>query len=699
MVIDPMDKMTPTAYLQFLRSQRAQTSSANIDRLVDLLSRGDKADKAAAAQQRRVDNLRADRRWRAGGGGRDDGNMPPPASVLQVARFRDAGQALNAANGDDGDEDVDTARHRRLQGLQGAVRGELQHKARGHNKAAARASIQRQRSALKELEHSAKAAKFLRAVGAPERDVRQTRDRGASVTNAAGGGFETAATASLLAIKDDGGPELQLQHEAGHARDSTNGDVKHTTAVGLATNDSGAPLSATPEPVDEDIVTVMALVQQRRLLAYQASMSIALRRAYCAHHGDCDVIVEDNSIAAGLPLPKRRAAPWYKLWAIRKWWHAYKWVLWMDTDTLITNFKVSLTTLMREHITKEQQGDDSKRRRAADIILTKDWNGINTGVFLIRHSEWSDGFLRRAWDEQTNPACDAPLGWWDQRGFVCLLDRKVNRGAFASDSHIHYLPLQRILNSYPLAPREHGDAVYQAGDFVAHYPQCRGEYLSACVASMEQLFFESIENNRLGWALAARPEYGARATAVDHFSDHTQDHHRAGGGGGSVADAAAVMAEAELIVVAAQRDNNATTKSGTAVSDSPRPLGWVDYGAARVEFLCHLRRLYFRRLGDARAVAHPVAAQSDTAADVPDVGCKDIFPDAPALRESGEVMRALLRSNATTAAATVSAEFPAQWVMRGPLVQGRLRPKKQSEFSLPPDVELARWMRRQKYGQ
>lgn len=32
-----------------------------------------------------------------------------------------------------------------------------------------------------------------------------------------------------------------------------------------------------------------------------------------------------------------------------------------------------------------------------DLIVTKDPNGINTGIFLIRNSEWSINFLEEVW--------------------------------------------------------------------------------------------------------------------------------------------------------------------------------------------------------------------------------------------------------------------------------------------------------------
>jgi hypothetical protein len=32
-----------------------------------------------------------------------------------------------------------------------------------------------------------------------------------------------------------------------------------------------------------------------------------------------------------------------------------------------------------------------------DIYISADWNGINTGVFMMRNSSWSKWFLEEAW--------------------------------------------------------------------------------------------------------------------------------------------------------------------------------------------------------------------------------------------------------------------------------------------------------------
>ena len=36
-------------------------------------------------------------------------------------------------------------------------------------------------------------------------------------------------------------------------------------------------------------------------------------------------------------------------------------------------------------------------REAKDLFISEDWNGVNTGVFILRNSSWSRWFLQEAW--------------------------------------------------------------------------------------------------------------------------------------------------------------------------------------------------------------------------------------------------------------------------------------------------------------
>lgn len=55
-----------------------------------------------------------------------------------------------------------------------------------------------------------------------------------------------------------------------------------------------------------------------------------------------------------------------------------KWIFWFDADTVVMNKLVPLEAFLPP--------DD---RNDVHLLYTKDWNGLNNGVFMLRVSEWS----------------------------------------------------------------------------------------------------------------------------------------------------------------------------------------------------------------------------------------------------------------------------------------------------------------------
>ena len=71
------------------------------------------------------------------------------------------------------------------------------------------------------------------------------------------------------------------------------------------------------------------------------------------------------------------APPWNKLLAVRSVLHEAEWVLWVDADCIFHR-EANLCDYIE---TK------------ADFRPAQDYNGINTGVFLLRNCPWSLAFL------------------------------------------------------------------------------------------------------------------------------------------------------------------------------------------------------------------------------------------------------------------------------------------------------------------
>lgn len=104
------------------------------------------------------------------------------------------------------------------------------------------------------------------------------------------------------------------------------------------------------------------------------------------------------------------------------------------------------------------------------ILLTKDWNGMNAGVFPIRVNEWSAELLAAAVGiQRTNP--DVKLPWFDQSALVELFERSDYFG-----KSVEYYPL-RWFNAYMSTPDAKGfnpdsprELQVHPGDFLVHFP-------------------------------------------------------------------------------------------------------------------------------------------------------------------------------------------------------------------------------------
>jgi hypothetical protein len=114
---------------------------------------------------------------------------------------------------------------------------------------------------------------------------------------------------------------------------------------------------------------------------------------YCQRH-DYDLIIED-----GRTVDPRRTAAWSKIRALQMWLPRYRWVVWMDADMLFMNWTARIEELIQtadEHSAMSSSGlSTTTPSSSIDIVLCAEWEFINSGFLLVRHSDWSIDFLRR----------------------------------------------------------------------------------------------------------------------------------------------------------------------------------------------------------------------------------------------------------------------------------------------------------------
>lgn len=214
------------------------------------------------------------------------------------------------------------------------------------------------------------------------------------------------------------------------------------------------------------------------------------KRRYCERHGYHFIVANDfldRSRSLGL------SAAWSKLLALDHYLPQYDILGYLDMDTVILNFDLPLHALLQRHNVPSDR----------HLIVTADWNGLNTGVFLLRNSTWSTSFLQAAWSQAgtlsgRRSADGRPLPFlYEQRAFHLLINSAVwqrrglpqwrgNPSISDNRQHVWYLP-QCAMNSYVLHPLDRraesnvngeGDGYevtqYVPGDLLVHFAGKKG---------------------------------------------------------------------------------------------------------------------------------------------------------------------------------------------------------------------------------
>jgi hypothetical protein len=186
------------------------------------------------------------------------------------------------------------------------------------------------------------------------------------------------------------------------------------------------------------------------------------RVRYCRKHGYIPVVVttdpDDEAPRAGRPpvIDPGRPVAWSKFLAIQRHLPEYDYLAYIDMDAIIMDFNTPLEAFI------EVSGPCS------DVILTEDWNGPNTGVYIVKNTPWSRWFVAHAWElglplvSKRSPGGTKHPFEYEQRVVHYLLESNIWKKRELSKyrrkdahklirSHISVLP-QCAFNSYSMHP-------------------------------------------------------------------------------------------------------------------------------------------------------------------------------------------------------------------------------------------------------
>jgi hypothetical protein len=172
-----------------------------------------------------------------------------------------------------------------------------------------------------------------------------------------------------------------------------------------------------------------------------ANLVLPNRRIYCEKHGYESVEVGgwDSDTWEG------RAACWGRMDVSRKVLHRFDAIFVMDIDAVITNMDIKIEDLATH-----------------DFVSTADVNGLNAGMILIKHTDWSAAFMDKYWETgkryqhfpNSEQSCMAHL-------LICEPQEKWS------------IKPQRTMNSFPYHLYEDfkfPEGQWESLDFILHTP-------------------------------------------------------------------------------------------------------------------------------------------------------------------------------------------------------------------------------------
>lgn len=190
-------------------------------------------------------------------------------------------------------------------------------------------------------------------------------------------------------------------------------------------------------------------------------ISMPNHREYCKHHN-----IKYHVLQPGEDFETNFAAAWGKLYGLRNaLLDGWDYAIWIDADAVFTN----MTDDIMQHV-------DDKH----DFFMTKDFNGLNSGVMIVRNTAWSSMYLnylygfRNSWPEGVNPCFR-----YEQRGFaltyndICFSKKNPDFEPFAHFEdvrrRIKIVPSARM-NAYECYQNACRPSKWKKGDTVFHVP-------------------------------------------------------------------------------------------------------------------------------------------------------------------------------------------------------------------------------------
>jgi len=210
--------------------------------------------------------------------------------------------------------------------------------------------------------------------------------------------------------------------------------------------------------IGKNICMVMAYTGNAQFIK-MSNFASKVNGDYCQKHGYGFRVYREG-------FDNERHPSWSKILFVRDTLKDYPWVMWVDSDAIVTNPDIQLTRFIDDRYMMVV----GKQNWNVPV-----WNKINFGIFLVKNEPDVGDFFDKVWDDFSRPGREG----WEQDGVRLLISSEpyksrvkvVCRRDFNSLIPHEFLRLDKGINWET--------EVWQKGDFIAHYGCKRPDVLSA----------------------------------------------------------------------------------------------------------------------------------------------------------------------------------------------------------------------------
>lgn len=127
-----------------------------------------------------------------------------------------------------------------------------------------------------------------------------------------------------------------------------------------------------------------------------------------------------------------------------------KYLMWIDADTIILNSGYDLINLIEPN---------------KYIYICKDYNNINTGVFILKNNNFTKDLLKKIWSMEEY----VDHHWWEQGAFIKLVEQNWNN-IKTYIKYIHNSELNSYLPEVVVNIRDNNQYAVNDNSFLLHIP-------------------------------------------------------------------------------------------------------------------------------------------------------------------------------------------------------------------------------------